>query len=298
MFCRIDENRSFARRWLALGAIGAFLLGSLGCDDSSRTGGATTRPAKENRKVAENSALEGVMVAANAQAAAHSELKKQNRFEQFVANNVPSFTVTTSTPPAAPNPPAAPAFAIKPAVKQPAEPFNGLEPPAREEARRRSAVVISERIVTEIPYPTEAEADARALEEAQKLIEKRLKELDPPVEYLPPISVVRNEYVRKESRLVRLPPESEKIAIASAGYVESRRYVDYTVEITGEQIRELRTRNRVTDGLRALGAIAAVSLAGFFFLRLDEWSKGYLTSWLALAAAALGGGIVAALVFV
>ena len=158
--------------------------------------------------------------------------------------------------------------------------------------------MISERIVTEIPYPTEAEADARAIEEAQKLIEKRLKELDPPVEYLPPISVVRNEYIRKESRLVRLPPESEKNAIISAGYVESRRYVDYTVEVTGEQIRELRTRNRVTDGLRALGAMAVVSLAGFFFLRLDEWSKGYLTSWLALAAAALGGGIVAALVFV
>lgn len=289
MFRRIEESRSFARRWLALGAVGAFLLGSLGCsgsDDSQRNGGATTRQAKENRKVAENSALEGVVVAANSQAAAHSELKKQNRFEQFVANNVPTFTVTTSTPPAAPNPPAAPAVAARP------------ESPVRRATRESSPVVISERIVTEIPYPTEAEADARAIEEAQKLIEKRLKELDPPVEYLPPISEVRNEYIRKESRLVRLPPESEKIAIASAGYVESRRYVDYTVEITGEQIRELRTRSRVTDGLRALGAIAAVSLAGFFFLRLDEWSKGYLTSWLALAAAALGGGIVAALVFV
>ena len=41
-----------------------------------------------------------------------------------------------------------------------------------------------------------------------------------------------------------------------------------------------------------------MALAGFLFLRLDEWTKGYLTSWLALGAAALGGGVVAALVFV
>jgi hypothetical protein len=70
------------------------------------------------------------------------------------------------------------------------------------------------------------------------------------------------------------------------------------VEVTADQIRELRTRNRVADSLRGLGGLLAVSLAGFFFLRLDEWSKGYLTSWLALAAAALGGGIIAALAFV
>lgn len=292
MFRRIEESRSITCRSLALSAIGALLIGSIGCNESgSREGGANTPKAKENRKVAENTALEGVQFAAREQVAHHEELKKKGMGEKLVSAIFPN----VSAPPA-PTPPVTPK---PPVVQQPQAPaFKALEPLVRSEARRTSVVVISERIVTEIPYPTEAEADARAIEEAQKLIEKRLKELDPPVEYLPPISVVRNEYIRKESRLVRLPSDSEKNAIALAGYAEGRRYVEYTVEITGEQIRELRTRNRVTDGLRALGAIAAVSLAGFFFLRLDEWSKGYLTSWLALAAAALGGGIVAALIFV
>ena len=292
MFRRIEESRSNTCRSLALSAIGSLLIGSIGCNESgSREGGANTPKAKENRKAAANTALEGVQFAAREQVAHHEELKKKGMSEKLVSAIFPN----VSAPPA-PTPPVTPK---PPVVQQPQTPaFKGVEPLVRSEARRTSVVVISERIVTEIPYPTEAEADARAIEEAQKLIERRLKELDPPVEYLPPISVVRNEYIRKESRLVRLPSESEKNAIASAGYAEGRRYVEYTVEITGEQIRELRTRNRVVDGLRALGAIAAVSLAGYFFLRLDEWSKGYLTSWLALAAAALGGGIVAALVFV
>ena len=300
MFCRIEESRSITCRSLAVAAIGAFLIGSIGCGDSgSREGGANTPKAKENRKVAENTALEGVQFAAREQVAHHEELKKKGMGEKLVSAMFPSVSVTANSAPSAPPAPTPPVAPKPPMVQQPQAPaFKSVEPLARSEARRTSVVVISERIVTEIPYPTEAEADTRALEEAQKLIEKRLKELDPPVDYFPPVSVVKNEYVRKDSRLVRLPSESEKNAIALAGYAEGRRYVEYTVEITGEQVRELRTRNRVTDGLRALGAIAAVSLAGFFFLRLDEWSKGYLTSWLALAAAALGGGIVAAVVFV
>jgi hypothetical protein len=158
--------------------------------------------------------------------------------------------------------------------------------------------LISERVTTEIPYPTEAEADARAIEDAQRLIEKKLKELDPPVDYLPPAAVVRNEYVKKDSRLVRLPNDTEKAVLAQAGYGSDRKYVEYTVEVSPDQVRELRTRNRVVDGLKAFGILAAISLAGFLFLRLDEWSKGYLTSWLALGAAALAGGVIAAIAFV
>jgi hypothetical protein len=158
--------------------------------------------------------------------------------------------------------------------------------------------LISERVTTEIPYPTEAEADTRALEDAQKLIAKKLSELDPPVDYLPPLAVVKNEYVKKDSRLVRLPNDTENAVLDQAGYGKDRRYVEYTVEVTAEQVRELRTRNRVVDGLRGLGVIAAISLAGFLFLRLDEWSKGYLTSWLALGAAALAGGVIAAIAVV
>ena len=75
-------------------------------------------------------------------------------------------------------------------------------------------------------------------------------------------------------------------------------YVEYDVEVTADQVRELRTRDRVGSSLRIFGAIAAVALAGFLFLRLDEWTKGYLTRWLAIAAVLLAGGTAAALYFV
>jgi hypothetical protein len=75
-------------------------------------------------------------------------------------------------------------------------------------------------------------------------------------------------------------------------------YVAYYVEVTGEQVRELRAQERVSSAIRAFGIVIAVALAGFLFLRADEWTKGYLTSWLAITAVVLAGGAAAALIFV
>src|SRR5207253_10694065 len=115
-----------------------------------------------------------------------------------------------SPAPGAARPPGAPPT---PPAKPPEAKSYPNDPIAQRMAREASPAVISERVVTDIPYPTEAEADARALEDAQKLIQKRLRELGPPVEYLPPLAVVKHEYVKRDSRLVRLPSESEKNAI-------------------------------------------------------------------------------------
>lgn len=270
---RLAPIHSFSRRRLSLGAVLTLLLVA-GCSAKvePNSGGSNTPQARENRKVAENSAVESIQFAAKEQMAV-SGSKKKGAFVSVVMPSIPE-------------------------VPRSPQPNYPPEPLARQMAREASPVVISERIVTEIPYPTEAEADTRALEDAQKLIEKKLKELDPPVDYVPPVGVVKNEYVKRDSRLVRMPTDEEKAAISQAGYSADRKYVEYTVEITAEQIRELRTRNRVGDGFRVMLAVAAVSLAGFLFLRLDEWSKGYLTSWLAVAAAALAGGVVAAALFV
>ncbi|MFO0802466.1 MAG: serine/threonine-protein kinase [Gemmataceae bacterium] len=214
---------------------------------------------------------------------------------QAVAVPAPA-PVSVPEAPTAPQPPSPP----KMIPGQPAITINvgSSKREVRASQKPPAPALISERVTTEIPYPTEAEADTRALEDAQKLIAKKLSELDPPVDYLPPLAVVKNEYVKKDSRLVRLPNDTEKAVLDQAGYGKDRRYVEYTVEVTAEQVRELRTRNRVVDGLRGLGVIAAISLAGFLFLRLDEWSKGYLTSWLALGAAALAGGVIAAIAVV
>lgn len=281
-----------ARRWLAVGTVALLVGSAAGCNEPRKpqAGGATTRQAQEARKQAEAMALAGAKAGADAQFAAHPGLHKKSFWEKITGIG-PTVPVSTKASPAPPPPPA-----VVATVKPEPPPAARGEPPVRAAARGSSPVVIRERVVSAIPYPTEAEAEDRALRDAQDRIEQKLRELDPPVDYRPSLAVVKNEYVR--DRKPRSPTETEKDLIRAAGYAPDRVYVEYTVELTAEQVRALRTRDRVTDGLRGLGIITAVALAGFLFLRLDEWTKGYLTSWLAVGAAALGGGVVAALVFV
>jgi hypothetical protein len=98
--------------------------------------------------------------------------------------------------------------------------------------------------------------------------------------------------------VVRPPTPEEKELIKRSGYASDRVYVEYIVELTTDQIRELRARDRLESALRFFGVIAAAALAGFGFLRLDQWSKGYLTSWLAFIALGLVGGAGIALLFI
>ena len=65
----------------------------------------------------------------------------------------------------------------------------------------------------------------------------------------------------------------------------------------------LGAQGQVGRELLLLAAVAGVGQQLVFraprlFLRADEWTRGYLTTWLALAAAVLAGGAAAALVFV
>ena len=80
--------------------------------------------------------------------------------------------------------------------------------------------------------------------------------------------------------------------------IDRRVNVEYDVEVTADQVRHLRTRDRLGDTLRVFGGLSVIALAGFLFLRADEWTKGYLTRWLAMAAVLLAGGTAAALYFV
>jgi|GEM_PF-758075 len=262
-------------RYATVAIAGLALLAAVGC------GGESQRPPKKANaatKAGTSSIASSVVAPIHVEAAA----------------------VVPPAPPEAPKPPVVPEKPVNPPGLQPAITISvaNARREVRPSARAASPALISERVTTEIPYPTEAEADARALEDAQKLIVKKLAELDPPVDYVPPLAVVKNEYLKKDSRLVRLPTDAEKTELAKFGYASDRKYVEYTVEVSAEQVRELRTRNRVADGLRGIGLLAGIALAGFLFLRLDEWSKGYLTSWLALGAAALAGGVIAAVVYV
>src|SRR5262249_25883185 len=107
------------------------------------------------------------------------------------------------------------------------------------------------------------------------------------------------KYIRKDSRNPRPLSPAEKDEYAKLGVKDTDlKFVEYEVTVSAEQVRELRSRERVFFGVKVLAGIAAAALAGFLFLRADEWTKGYLTRWLAVAAFAPAGGVAATLAVV
>lgn len=259
-------------------------------------GGATGSKAEKARRDAEAVALQSVTGAAASQSKAMPELAvnytiKDRVFGKSVPpkGGTPPAPVSVQAqspapPPAAPEPPA---VVVKEKPKPKALPRPGGAP-----------LVLRERVVSIVPYATEADAEGDAIEQAREAVEKKLADLDPPVRHKVSVNEVRNEFLRKDSRTVRPPDAEEERALNQYGVTGHLVYVEYDVEVTADQVRELRTQERVGAALRFLGMFTAVALAGFLFLRADEWTRGYLTSWLALGAVALAGGAAAALVFI
>ncbi len=223
-------------------------------------GGSSNSRAEKARKDAESLAVNAMTTGAQAQAQAVPEAKAKAPNGASIASRESSAPKTTPRP-------GAPA-------------------------------VVRERIRSTMPYLTEAEAEEDALAQARALVIQKLSELDPPVRYQPSLAEVKAEYLRKDSRTLSAPNADVKDVLAQTGLTGNRVYVEYDVEISADQVRELRSQERVGGGLRVLGALFAVALAGFLFLRADEWTKGYLTRWLALGAVMLAGAAAAALVFI
>ena len=260
----------------------ALLAAAGGCNKrppaTHRAGGSTTDEAERGRQLAAALAAEAVKASAAAQAKLPAFAKGGTG---AAVGKVGPGAVASVAPKMAPPPPRA-----KPG------------PLTRTPPRPTSPVVISDKVSSAIPHMLVAEADEDALRQAQDRVEQLLRELDPPVTIRPSLEVVRSEYVRRETRTVRQPGPQERELLRSMAYSEERVYVEYDIQLTAEQVRELRTQDRVGDALRAVGVLSALALAAFLFLRLDEWTKGYLTSRLAVAAVLLGGAIAAAAVFI
>ncbi|MBX9584835.1 MAG: hypothetical protein K2X87_31410 [Gemmataceae bacterium] len=293
-------------RVLALAGVVAVAACAGGCRGrvGPEPGGATNRKAREARQQAEQMAVDGAKGAAEVLVVHHPDLDKRNRVVKGLSRGWawvmssggggdPAAAVRVNTPAPPPVPPLLPTPpADAAAPPPPADPAPDPKPSGN--------VLVRERVVGKLARPTEAAADAAALDAAAGRIEERLQDLDPPVHYRPSAAEVRNEYVRRGSRTVKDPDGFERGELDKTwpGKGKDYKYVEYTVEVSADQVRELRTRARVGSALRVLGVVAGVALAGFLFLRLDEWTKGYLTSWLAFAAVALAGGVAAALVLV
>lgn len=269
------------RRALTAAVACALLVAAGGCNGkrtpaTNRAGGPNTDKADKARKLAEALAVQAVKGGAAEQA----------KLPAFTKGGVIATSgVNEALAKIAPVPP-------KPAPKSAPSPMAKVPP------RPTSPVVISDRVSSSVPYTSAGEADEDALVQAQERVAQRLRELRPPVTVRPSLDAVRADYVRRETRTIRYPGPQEKELLISTGYSGDRVYVEYDIRVTADQVRELRTQDRIEDALRAVGIVVAAALAAFLFLRLDEWTKGYLTSRLAVAAILLAAGVTAAAVLI
>ena len=144
------------------------------------------------------------------------------------------------------------------------------------------------------PEASREKAVNEALLVAQKQIVDHLRNLDPPIEETPSIETIRSEYLRSDKVAITQVTDKNLIAEWEAAKVESNRmYAHIDIEVSEDQIRKLRAGER----LESAGWIAALAFALvaslFGFLRVDGWTKGYLTTALAVAfAGAVGAAVV------
>ncbi len=280
------------------------VLVGTGCRRVPAPGGASGTKPEQARKQVEKLALNGVTGAATAQAEVlgmSTHKSRGNGFIKVVTSTIPMNTLMAimngfSTEKSVPSP--APGQAEPPqATVVPIQPVSQSNTP-KVYPRPGPVPVIKDHVVSSLPYASENEAEEDTLTIARDVIQRRLAELDPPVAYRPTRNEVKNEFVRRDSRSVRPLDAKQREEFAAHGITSNLVFVEYDIELSAVQIRELRTRERIAMMLRVFSGLTVVALAGLFFLRADEWTKGYLTRWLAFIAIILAGGVAAVLAFV
>ncbi|MCZ2344058.1 MAG: hypothetical protein LC104_20030 [Bacteroidales bacterium] len=148
-------------------------------------------------------------------------------------------------------------------------------------------------IRSESPHLTRERALNDALLVAQKQLVERLRTSDAAITAVPPLWVIRDEYVRPESVVEIHPTPAIQEEWAAANLDAKRVWVELDLEVSPEQMRMLRAGQRRLYTGMWFGLIFVAIVAGYGFLRLDAMTKGYLTTVLGLAAGAL---VVAAVI--
>lgn len=152
-------------------------------------------------------------------------------------------------------------------------------------------------VKSEKPYTRKEAALTDALTVARIEVMKQLEMLDPPVHARPSMVAMRNDYLRKDSVVEKNPTDSERAEWIANKLDPNRLWVEIDVELNDDQIQRLRSSERVNIGFRVGGIIFVMALAISGFLRLDEWTRGYLTVWLAVGAFAIVGIAIAAVLY-
>jgi hypothetical protein len=187
-------------------------------------------------------------------------------------------------------------FPVNVAVPPTPEPVAVTSRRTADQSPGKPKPAIKTRVRSDKLYTSREMALNDALVKAGLDIQTQLRELDPPIEARPSWDKVRREYLRPESVTYPTPSEADKEALAKAGLDPNGQWAEIEVELTDDDIRDLRSEQRLGTGGVVAGVVFVLVLALFGFLRLDAWTKGYLTGGLAVAVVAAAGAAVALLV--
>lgn len=258
-------------------------LFAAGCGaDRRRPAAVETRPADASRMsprdLQNTTAVSAVLAGAKAGQAEVAAAKAPSQKKVVVA-------VTVPVPPAPAAPPAPAPAAVTPPVPPAAVTTVVSREPAKASERVQPSISLSVR--SDKPHPSKERALEDALQVAQFELQSALAKLNPPVTAKPSLATIRSEYLRKDGIREEQPSEAIKAEWKDKGLDAKRLWVKIDVDVSEDQVRQLRAGERVSTGFQYGAVLFASLLAVYGFLRLDAWTKGYLTSWLAIGAVAL-----------
>jgi hypothetical protein len=175
-------------------------------------------------------------------------------------------------------PPATPEQPTKVAAPLPAPGHPGPGHPAAVAATASRAgqdVKQTARVVTGIQLahikgdamPTAEKAKDDALRKAKVLLIQKLAELDPPVLISPSLNRVQNEYCPAKLIAVTVTDDPKWEELKKINGVNELYVADVSVELTDDQVRQLRQEERVQTGLIGVGGLAVGALVTCGLLR-------------------------------
>jgi hypothetical protein len=140
----------------------------------------------------------------------------------------------------------------------------------------REAAIKIEKVRSKNPFRKRDEALTDTIQQAREKIQDVLSRATPPVEITLTDAKVRGFLVEKSVREI-LPDEGTKKLWLEKGLESDRLWVEAEFEVSSEQVRRLRSEQRLHQVGLVMAGILGVCLLLLGFLKLDALTKGYLT---------------------
>jgi hypothetical protein len=129
------------------------------------------------------------------------------------------------------------------------------------------------------PKATDEEAKDDAVRKAKAELTKRLEKLDPPVTISPSLARVQAEYIPVSAlRVYKVGEIDKEMRKELVGATDNADWyvAEVNVELTDDQVRQLRQEERVQTGLIGVGGLAVGAFALFGVMRVGS-AAGRLT---------------------